>query len=689
MIDLIPQTHNGTPFNKLHRCYIDFEYNGTTEQRFNLVCVAFRFEARGEVDEASLWLHCDDIAKQKLKELLISMREDTQFIAFNVVAEASCFVSLGLDPTKFCWLDLQHEWKMLINHNHTYMYGKHLIKGKKRITKAPKSKYLQTEEERLASDNSKPPKNLAGAVFKMLDKEVDTSHKNEMRDLIISAPDEFTPDQQQQILDYCMTDVDVLSPLRTAIGQAYMKHKAHRRGDITLADMALRGKTGARTALMTRIGYPVAPKKVRNFSNSVGKILEDICSDINAQFPDTKLFEWNKSRGAYSMKRQPQYDFIESSPYKDKWMKTNADQYSLSLDAWAKFYSFRHDYPQGNFPAQILRYLKTKQNLNGFMPAGTQKRETFFDSYGSDGRARAWLNPYGSQSSRYQPKATGFIPLKSAWMRSLIEPPDGYCIVGIDYSSEEFLLSALLSGDEAMFKSYASGDPYLGFAKEAKAVPEEGTRVTHAEQRDLFKATVLGISYLMAKYGLAGKITEDTGKLCSPEEAEKLINTFFEVYSDYATFIERTLYEYSKNGYLRLPDGWLMFGDNSNHRSVSNCPIQGMGACILRKAIELAQDRGIKVIIPLHDALYAQIKYGDWGQIDLLADCMIEAFRFYFMNDPVAYERSKAIRIDIDVWGPGLTEGEKQTPKKRKVKTQKVYIDPRAKSEYERFSKYF
>lgn len=118
-------------------------------------------------------------------------------------------------------------------------------------------------------------------------------------------------------------------------------------------------------------------------------------------------------------------------------------------------------------------------------------------------------------------------------------------------------------------------------------------------------------------------------------------------------------------------------------------PIQGFGSSILRKAIQLAQDKGLKVIIPLHDALYIEGKVETHKEdLETLIECMREAFAFYFKDDM----RSKAyelIKFDAVQWGPNMCDGldyhlDDGTP----VKVQEVYIDPRAKKEYERFKKY-
>mgnify|MGYP003667017588 FL=1 len=313
-----------------------------------------------------------------------------------------------------------------------------------------------------------------------------------------------------------------------------------------------------------------------------------------------------------------------------------------------------------------------------------KNKSTFFDSLGKDGRVRCYLNPYGSSTGRFQAGSTGFIPLKAAWMRSLIEPAPGKAICGIDYGSQEFLIAALVSGDKNMLEAYKSGDVYLYFAKLAGAVPWDGKKSDYKVERDVFKATTLGISYSMGSAALARKLTDDTGKPHTQKDAQDLINKFMQAYPKYAEWIEEIRFDYSMRGYNKLPDGFLAFGDNGNKRSVSNHPIQGFGSCILRKAIQLCQDRGLKVIFPLHDAAYNEFPSFKLEDIDTFAECMREAFIFYFEDK----EAANLIRLDINIWSPDYEDGDFTTPGGLEGKMQKIYIDDRSISEYNKFKKY-
>ena len=57
-----------------------------------------------------------------------------------------------------------------------------------------------------------------------------------------------------------------------------------------------------------------------------------------------------------------------------------------------------------------------------------------------------------------------------------------------------------------MMEAYRSGDPYLAFAEQAKAVPADATKESHRAQRDQFKACVLAVQYGMGAESLATRI---------------------------------------------------------------------------------------------------------------------------------------------------------------------------------------
>jgi len=207
---------------------------------------------------------------------------------------------------------------------------------------------------------------------------------------------------------------------------------------------------------------------------------------------------------------------------------------------------------------------------------------------------------------------------------------------------------------------------------------------------------VLSLSYLMTKYGLATRLTDETGDPWTEDEADDLIKQFESNYETFTEWRKEQITLYEDQGYLSLPDGWTMYGDNEKFRSVGNFPVQGLASCILRKAVTLAQDAGLNVIFTLHDAIYIEYDYGDLAALDTLKRCMDEAFISFF--DGELKELAKCVRVDPQTWGIGydkpiVKDGDViyqtvTTPGGMKVAASEYFIDPRAAREFDRFSKY-
>ena len=654
--------------------YIDFEYNKANEAKRDLVSMATQRKAKGEM--LHKWLYQDPRVQDEVKTNLRLMRNAVILVAFNVEAEAGSMISLGLDPTKFKWIDLQKEWRMLCNHCDKYRYGEQLFKGKVKFTHNPVIKRNLLPQKIAKMSFAKSDSNLAAACFKLTGKRIDTEHKDEMRDIILALDGE-QPDEEvkRKILEYNSDDVRVLPDMWKAIKAAYKELPAK----VTLEEILYRGETSARTALIECTGYPVS-KSIRNFSFAVPDILQDCAKDILEQFPDSGVFYWNKANNRYSMARKPQYEFIKKSGLARKWKRSlKTKELSLELDEWVKHFPYRSPYPRDNFAAQMIRYGRLKQSLNGFMPKGKHAKDktTFFDSLGSDYRCRPYLNPYGSQSARWQPKATSYIPLKSSWMRYFIQPRRGRAICGIDYKSQEFLIAALLSGDERMARAYQSGDVYLAFGKDAGILPPDADK-SHP-LRAICKQIVLAIQYLMGAVSLASVLTEISGKKCSEEKSQSYIDKFHSTYKPLTKWQKSIWKQYRKDKYLKLFDGWVMYGHNQNHRSVTNMPIQGMGSVILRKAIKYCQDDGLKVILPLHDALYCEVRSND--EVVRFKQHMKQAFIDCFPDSPDA----ESIMLDCYAWGYDVDD----IVTEEDVHTMRRYVEDRSRAELDRFSKYF
>ena len=458
-------------------CTLDFEFCDTTEPKLNLVsCALDKYENGVLIESKDFWLHNESY--QELKDYLLAHKEYVM-VAFGAEAEARSMLAADIDILQFKWVCLHLEYRCLQNHSYELLHGEQLIDGKIKRT------YPYGE---------KGKQSYAAVAYKLLGAVIDTKEKEEVRQLIISSPSNFTPDQKQRILAYGRSDIKYLYRILKSIIGIYRNRVPRNLVDLT-KQMFLRGEYAARTAKMVALGYPINTQWLSNFADNAPMVIQECQRDIIRQFPANPPFRWNKKEQRFSMNQSALKCWIHQN-HKEGWMLTDTGQYSLSLEAWETKYHFRHDYPEGNLGAQMLKYLKLSQSMKGYNPHADK---SIFNDLGSDNRVRCYLNPYGAQSSRTQPASTGFVFLKPASQRSLVQARKGRAIGDLDYSSEEFLLAALMSKDRKMLEAYKSGDVYLAFGKDIGYIPKDGSKKTHKYERDIMKACLAKGSLVRVK----------------------------------------------------------------------------------------------------------------------------------------------------------------------------------------------
>jgi DNA polymerase I-like protein with 3'-5' exonuclease and polymerase domains len=187
----------------------------------------------------------------------------------------------------------------------------------------------------------------------------------------------------------------------------------------------------------------------------------------------------------------------------------------------------------------------------------------------------------------------------------------------VDWSQQEFGIAAALSGDPAMMAAYESGDPYLAFAKQAGRVPEDGTKHTHAVERELFKACVLGVQYGMGEVSLARRIGKPVAY------ARDLIRLHHTTYPKFWKWSEGAEVYAMLLGRLHTVFNWIVHArTDSNPRSLRNFPCQANGAEMMRLGCLFALERGVSVLAPIHDALL--VEGLEWEMEDVVASTQAE-----------------------------------------------------------------
>lgn len=650
--------------------FIDYEFNSTAEAELNLVSVAVLCREDGEVTfRRTFWLFKSPcVKKQAASFFRLLINKGYTFVAYTE-AEARSFLALFGGVEKYKYLDLYLEYRCLLNQNNKLAYGRQYIHGKEIVTKPPPgwSNVETTADEDEA--HHKPEYSLAAACYKLLGIKIDTVEKNTVRQIIIDNNAETIVASRDRILEYNFSDIANMPALLDAVLNEFVAkgftletwlHGAYSRGDYS-----------ARAARMVAAGYPVNVERLRKFAANVLPIMEEAA--MSCMGGDIKPFRRNVKTNRLSVNEGVIRKWVDDSGFAESWMKTAKGKHSLSKDAFNRFF----DPSSEGFGGDFYRYLKTKQSMNGFLPISEgSKRKSFFDFLGSDGRVRPFMGLYGAKTARSQPGAVGVIFLKSHWMRIFVEASAGRALTGADYGSQEFLVAAALSQDLNMFDAYKSGDVYMTLAIAVGLAPAGATRVTHKAAREKAKTLVLGMSYDMGPKSMAARlgVTEDA--------ARGIIDTFYKMYPAYKRWKKAVQDRYRLNKRLILPDGWVMWGDNDNPRSVGNFLVQGHGSVIMRRAVRLSQDTGLSVIQTLHDALYIEHDSRAYSRV---IPTFFEAMQQAFQDVMKPYGVTLPITLEADSWSRDYS-GEEKLPG---VGFTKEYVDAKGAPDLERYRKFF
>jgi DNA polymerase I-like protein with 3'-5' exonuclease and polymerase domains len=234
---------------------------------------------------------------------------------------------------------------------------------------------------------------------------------------------------------------------------------------------------------------------------------------------------------------------------------------------------------------------------------------------GSDGRSRCLMSPFGTITGRCAPSTSRFLFGRPAWMRSLIRPEEGRALASIDWSSQEYGIGAVLSGDGAMLADYEIGDPYLGFGMRIGMVPQHASKRTHRAERDIIKAVILGTQYGMGEQSLAVRINKPVAYARDLLRAHRATYRTFWAWSDAAVnlalFRGRLWTRFGWQTWTRYRQPTAADSGDPNTRSLSNFPCQGNAADMLRFAADFICEDGIMLDATMHDAVLIEAAAGD------------------------------------------------------------------------------
>ena len=441
-------------------------------------------------------------------------------------------------------------------------------------------------------------RSLLGALATFGLPAIEAAEKQAMRDLAMRG-EPYTPDERTALVDYCATDV---------VGTAKLLEAMLPRIDLPRA--LLRGRYMVASARIEHRGVPVDTEAHRRLRENWDAIKTALVERIDRDFG---AFEGTSFRAD----RWERY-LIEHGI---AWPRLPSGRLQLDDDA---FRDMARAHPRLE-PMRELRHALSDLRLNAL-------------EVGRDGRNRVLLSAFGARTSRNTPSNTKFIFGPAVWLRGLIKPELGHAIAYVDWSQQEFGIAAALSRDPAMITAYTSGDPYLAFGKQAGRIPPDGTKQTHASDRELFKACALAVQYGMEAESLAMRLGTPT------VAAHDLLRLHRTTYRKFWSWVDGAVDFAVLHGALHTVFGWTIHrGTNANPRSLRNFLMQANGAEMLRLACCYATEAGIGLCAPVHDALLIEASS---DQIDVAIATTLGAMR----QASVDVLDGFALRCDVKVF---------------------------------------
>ncbi len=210
------------------------------------------------------------------------------------------------------------------------------------------------------------------------------------------------------------------------------------------------------------------------------------------------------------------------------------------------------------------------------------------------------------------------IPIRSEdgrRIRQAFIPEEGKLLLSADYSQIELRVLAHVTGDEELLKAYQE-DQDIHTKTATKIFGLSAGEITSNMRREA-KTVNFSVIYGIGAFSLSKDLN------IPRNEAQRYIDEYFALYQGVKRFIEETIKQTKKNGYVTTLLGRIRYipeihSKNNNVRSFSertavNTPIQGTAADMIKLAMIDIHKRlpaaypGVKMIMQVHDELVFEV----------------------------------------------------------------------------------
>jgi hypothetical protein len=416
---------------------------------------------------------------------------------------------------------------------------------------------------------------------------IESSEKDRWRKFILTGGP--YDGHEQGILGYCWTDIADLLLLLPAMLRDLPED---------LTDSLYRGRYTLPAAAAVHAGIPVDEHRFRQLELYREEIQRRLTADcpvfVDGHFNMGKFTEFLQDQSGWKEEnRDP--DIL------DKWPRTPVTQeLCVKEESWDLFESIPEIKSLNRIRKAVLHLNKPPFTVRG-------------------GRTYYGLIPFGAWTSRNTTNECIF--QASTWLRGLIQPAPGRGLIYADYSQQEYLVMAILSGDPKMLELYARGEPYVEFGKIVGIIPPDGTGATHKYEREIAKTVSLAVGYGQTEYGIALKTKR------SLNFAKDLLQIHKKLFPQVWRWSNHQLARTRVKGYSKICSGWRLLTDlDPSSPTLRNFPVQATAAETMRVASIFLFEAELRVCCPIHDAFLVECNeaYLEWTA-RVVAQCMSRA----------------------------------------------------------------
>ncbi len=213
-------------------------------------------------------------------------------------------------------------------------------------------------------------------------------------------------------------------------------------------------------------------------------------------------------------------------------------------------------------------------------------------------------------------------------IRRAFLPEEGWKLLSADYSQIELRVLAHFTNDPGLVGAFDKGEDI--HATTAAAVYGVALDEVDPEMRRVAKAVNFGIIYGQGAFGLSQAIG------ISQAEARSFIDTYFERFANVPAFVEKTIGEGGRSGYVSTIMGRRRYLPdlNSRNRNLKNAArrtavnsvIQGSAADIIKLAMIAIADRlqgegmRARMLVQVHDELLFEIPPRELASVAALVE---------------------------------------------------------------------